>query len=73
MRTGKKWTPPRPVYNVVPQGHPDYQFYKDLRKYTISNYANELQRAEATNQKLYGIIWVTLSKESKYAIERLPE
>jgi len=27
MRTGKKWTPPRPVYTVVPQGNPDYQFF----------------------------------------------
>ena len=73
IRTGKEWTPPIPKYTTVPNNHPDYLFYKDLRKSLINNYASELQRASTVNQKLYGIIWVTLSRESKYAIERLPE
>ena len=73
MRTGRKWTPPTPTFTAVPKQHPNYLFQKDLRRALISNYANELQRAETVNQKLYGIIWITLSKESKFAIERLPE
>ena len=39
----------------------------------ISNYAAEQFKAENINLKLYGIIWASLSKESKYAIGRLPE
>ena len=73
MRTGRKYVPSMPSFPALSADHPDYLLNRDLRKAVINNYANELQRAESTNQKLYGIIWITLSKESKFAIERLPE
>ena len=73
IRTGRPWVPPIPTYTTVKSDHPNYLFYKDLRKSIISNYATELFKAENTNLKLYGIIWASLSKESKYAIARLPD
>jgi hypothetical protein len=73
IRTGKPWVPPIPSYTTVDTDHPHYLFYKDLRKSMISNYATELFKAENVNMKLYGIIWASLSKESKYAIARLPD
>ena len=73
MRTGKPWIPPIPKYKTVKATDHHYLFYKDLRKSMISNYAAELFKAENINLKLYGIIWASLSKESKHAIGRLPE